>query len=175
MTNHLPPHSSSPPLGVSEEMKELVIALIDEAETGFASDIRQAKTALLTAIAALEAENTRLLFDQGKTALVTKNKTDLKSPDTGDTAALDDLLTAFAGNWSNSFPFNSVEHEDQSRKTVRLRSAIHAHVAALVTAERESCAKIAYQWHNSDASQDEKTAVAIMADMIRARSTPSDD
>lgn len=40
----------------------LVNALIEEAETGFASDTRQSKTALFTAIATLEADAARYRF-----------------------------------------------------------------------------------------------------------------
>lgn len=141
------PSPSSPPLGVSKEMQALVEDVIGHAAIEMAGHLGSvigrnklqaatpvaAKAALLTAIAALEAENERL----SRITITFKSESTPidPTPDTGDTAALDDLL--------NELHLESIDRHlgyDNPNYEVT-RQKIHAHVAALVQAKREKIAK----------------------------------
>lgn len=142
----------------------------------FQSRFNEAKSALLTAIAALEADRdwyaqqTNELFKQTPeyaSAIAEMQKAlhkhgFVEHPDPGDTAALDGLLEKYgeryyeARRWGNA------------RGLSEAISAIHDHLAALVQAEREKYARLAESFVRTLGTEEERAVAETIALEIRA-------
>jgi hypothetical protein len=131
-------------------------------------ELHPEEASIWRAIAESIAED--MFGDSAASPSPTKPLSDTNHPAPEDTAALDDLIDALsvhAGNVVNDqCPTEQVGISE--RQLDRCRAAIHAHVAALVQAEREACLKIVEQDYSFTVN--EQNTRNRIARVIRERS-----